>query len=948
MTLGFLNPWLLLALAALPAIWWLLRALPPQPQRISFPATRILKGLAAEEKTPNHTPWWLTLIRMLAAGLAIAAFAEPVLDQQKAEVTARGPLVLAIDNDWAAAAHWDQRLQQAGRLIDEAERSGLPVLLAPTSRDGHGAPLQLRSPREAREALAALKPEPLTPVRLDAAGVIEPALKGLAAPSIFWLSDGIAGEDAQAFATKLKTLAGDAGALTVLQPADGSEALGLASQLGASGALEFRVLRTGGLPRDVTVEAQSGSGQQLSVMRLSLPAGGSTGTQRIDIPLELRNQIARLTIQGEPSAGAVQLLDTGSRWNRIGLVTGASRESTQPLLGHLYYVERALKPFAELATADDNDSAVSITKLAAANVSVLVLADVGKVTGPAKEALDKFLARGGVLVRFAGPRLEEAADDLLPVDLRVGGRSLGGALSWSAPQPLGAFEADSPFAGLKVPDDVRVSRQVLADPALLSDKTRIWARLADGTPLVTAQKRGTGWIVLFHVTANSDWSNLPLSGLFVDMLRRITRFTGLAELERGNRSTAAASAPSALLPMTNLDGFGALGPPRATAEPLAADAPAQFAPDAAHPPGLYGGEGATRALNVIGSETVLTALSGLPTGLLVASYRGTMAHPLKSWALSAALALLLADMLAVFTLQWGGWPLRAAAKASVAILALALAATLASHDTRAESTKTSPAASTSADAFGLKASQTTRLAYVMTGDAQTDTTSRQGLAGLSLILQQRTAVEPGEPIGVDVDKDELTFFPVLYWPVVKDARELSQETRGRVNAYMKGGGLIIFDTRDEGDRVPSLDGSAGNAAFQRIAASLDVPRLEPVPSGHVLTKSFYLLRSFPGRFEGGSMWVESGGGVNPAANESASVEARQSDGVSSLIVTGNDLAGAWAADDNGQGLNAVVPGGEDQREMAYRVGVNIVMYALTGNYKADQVHVPAILQRLGQ
>ena len=109
------------------------------------------------------------------------------------------------------------------------------------------------------------------------------------------------------------------------------------------------------------------------------------------MPLELRNQIARLAIRGEPSAGAVQVLDSATRWNRIGLVTGAARETQQPLLGHLYYVERALKPFAELAIPEDNDSASAIAKLIAGNVSVLVLADVGKVAGAARDSINKFL-----------------------------------------------------------------------------------------------------------------------------------------------------------------------------------------------------------------------------------------------------------------------------------------------------------------------------------------------------------------------------------------------------------------------------------------------------------------------------------------------------------------------------------------------------------------------------
>ena len=943
MTLTFLAPWLLLALAALPAIWWLMRNLPPQPQRISFPATRILKGIANQEETPDHTPWWLMLLRMLAAGLLIFAFAEPILDQPRAEVTARGPLVLVIDNGWAAAAHWDQRLGQATRLIAEAERTGLPVLLAPTARDTRAAAPQLRTAHDAQSALAALQPMPIDPKRLEAMAGIEKALADAATPNIFWLADGLAGADDAAFAVKLKSLAGVGGAVTVIAPEGSGEALALGSQLGAGGALEFRVLRAGGAARAVTVEALSAANQPLSEAQLSLPAGAGSSTQRLEIPLELRNQIARLAIRGERSAGAVQLLDSGSRWNRIGLVTGASRESAQPLLGQLYYVERALKPFAELTTADDNDSASAIAKLAAGNVSVLVLADVGKVVGSAREAIGKFLGRGGIVVRFAGPRLEEGGDDLLPVDLRAGGRSLGGALSWSTPQPLAEFENDSPFFGLKISQDVRISRQVLADPALLANRTRIWARLADGTPLVTAQKSDKGWIVLFHVTANSDWSNLPLSGLFVDMLRRITRLTGLAELERGDRQSVARGAGVAALPATlTLDGFGALGPPPALSEPLPDTAAATFVPDAAHPPGLYGAEGTVRALNIVNATTELRPLTNLPQGVNLASYQAEVARPLRPIALALALALLLADMFAVFALQSAGWRWPNAGRSAATIIAILFGAALLlpAHPARAE---TSPA-----DVFALKAASATRLAYVTTGNREIDETSRRGLISLGAILQQRTAVEPGEPIGVDIENDELAFFQVVYWPIAKDAKELSETSRARVNAFMKGGGMVVFDTLDEGDRLPGLDARPGNEAFQRLAAKLDIPRLEPVPSGHVLTKSFYLLRSFPGRYDSASMWVEAGGGGDAAADAAVAPEARQSDGVSAVIVTGNDLAGAWAADDNGQGLNAVVPGGEEQREFAYRVGVNIVMYALTGNYKADQVHVPAILERLGQ
>src|SRR5262249_60076556 len=106
-----------------------------------------------------------------------------------------------------------------------------------------------------------------------------------------------------------------------------------------------------------------------------------------------------------------------------------------------------------------------------------------------------------------------------------GGRVLGSAMTWDTPKKLAPFDRQSPFFGLSVPDEVTVTRQVLAEPDPgLPAKT--WAALSDGTPLVTASRQGNGLIILFHVTADTTWSNLPLSGLFVGMLQRIVALCG--------------------------------------------------------------------------------------------------------------------------------------------------------------------------------------------------------------------------------------------------------------------------------------------------------------------------------------------------------------------------------------------------------------------------------------
>ena len=248
-----------------------------------------------------------------------------------------------------------------------------------------------------------------------------------------------------------------------------------------------------------------------------------------------------------------------------------------------------------------------------------------------------------------------------------------------------------------------------------------------------------------------------------------------------------------------------------------------------------------------------------------------------------------------------------------------------------------PAAARADDAFVVRATAQLRLAYVRTGDQAVDAESRAGLNGLSDVLNRRTAVDTGDPIGVDIETDELIFFPLLYWPVTADQSPPSPSAVERINRYLETGGTILFDTRDGNEQSPGPFGGAAIAAqrLRRLTAGIKMPPLVPIPPDHVLTKSFYLMHDFPGRWDGGTLWVEP-------------VEDHVNDGVSSVIVGANDWAGAWAVDKDGRPLYAVVPGGEEQREMALRFGINLVMYVLTGNYKADQVHVPAILERLGQ
>jgi hypothetical protein len=932
--IGFAEPLVLIGLLTLPVLWWLLRLIPPRPRRVDFPPTRLLLEIAPKEETPARTPWWLTLIRLTLAALVIFAAAGPLWHPTLATSTSRAPIALLIDDGWAAAATWTARLRTADEIIARAEDDRRAVALIPLSEGTRD--ISLEPAGSARVRLYQIKPKPHTIDRAEALPAIGQFLANVHDVDLVWLSDGT---DVGRGADFVKALAQTLGKqpITIVDGGiPGPRALAAADN--AAGALSVKVLRTvAGAEESGTVRALDLKGLTLGEAAFTFKAADREAEAQFALPVEIRNDIARLEVAGERSAGAVQLLD--KRWRRrtVGIISGASVELAEPLLSSSYYIARALNPFADVRLAQSESPADAVGHFLDQNLPMLILADVGNVAGDAHDRLARWIEDGGVLVRFAGPRLAASDDDLVPVKLRRGGRILGGSLSWDKPQPLTAFSRESPFNGMPVPNDVTVTRQVLAEPdATLSDNT--WATLADGTPLVTAARRGKGLIVLFHVTGDTRWSDLPLSGAFVEMLRRIVALAGTANVtEATNAQTK--SAHEFVPPSHILDGFGSFIAPPPSARPVPTDYSGNAT--AEHPPGFYGPPDALFAVNTLAPTDRLTPLDFAPLPSARHDiYRTSEPLDLRGPILLAALVLFLLDTAVVLLLGGGIQRLlprfsRATAGAAVLFAALALTAPHA----RAEDIRIG-----NVPASALE----TKLAYVITGNAEVDNISKAGLAGLTLFLAQRTALEPGDPIGLDIAHDELAFYPLIYWPIAPGAPRPSDEALKRIDTYMKDGGTVLFDTRDAVVAPPGPGGetrSAGMVELRAILSSLDIPELEPVPRDHVLTKTFYLLRDFPGRFNSGQLWVE----ALPNVDEDRSGRpARGGDGVSSIIITSNDLAGAWATRPDGQAMLPMVEGEPRQRELAFRAGVNIVMYTLTGNYKADQVHVPALLERLGQ
>ena len=915
--IGFTAPWILLALAALPILWLLLRAVPPAPVKRRFPGVALLLGLKDAETVSDRTPWWLLLLRMLAVAAVILGLAGPVLNPEAKQAEGNGPLLFVLDGSWAGATRWPQQIEAIDAQLTRASRLGRTVgFLSLTQPE---TPV-FQSADAWRSRLAGLAPAPWqpSPAMLD---TTSNALADTGDFDTLWFSDTLDYEGRDGLLDVLQSR----GVVEVYQTAANVLAMLPASY--EDGAVQLRVLRAAaGEARDVTVQAQgrdpAGNARILAVATARFDQGATEAQTALVLPSELRARITRFDIAGQRSAGATALSDDGLRRREVALISSRENREGLELLSPLHYIEQALAPTADLIEG-------SLAEVLPANPDVIVLADVATLADAEARPLTEWIEGGGMLVRFAGPRIAASdvsrvdEDPLMPVRLRAGGRSVGGAMSWGEPKALSDFANGSPFFGLTVPDDVTVSAQVMAqpDPTLAE---RVIASLSDGTPLVTRKTVGQGQIVLFHVTATAEWSTLPLSGLFVEMLERLAV-----------SSSAASATPTALegttwIPRRVLDGYGTLS--EAGSLP-GVDGPAlvEALTGPMLPPGLYTTGDRTLARNVLTADTTLTPATW-PADVPVRGLAVAPEQPVAGWLLSLSILLLLADVVASLSLS--GRLLGRSNATAAALAALMLFGAPAD-------------AQTAVDEFALAATAELTLGHVITGDANVDEIAQAGLAGLSDILFFRTSVEPSPPMGVNLETDELAFFPMIYWPITPQQPTPSVEAYAKLNQYLRSGGMILFDTRDA-DTASFGASSPNGRKLQELAAPLDIPALEPLPADHVMTRTFYLLQDFPGRHNSRDVWVEAS---NPDAEQVEGMPFRDlNDGVTPVVIGGNDWAAAWAITANGAPMLPVGRGysGERQREIAYRFGVNLVMHVLTGNYKSDQVHVPALLDRLGQ
>ena len=208
--LSFATPLALAALLLLPVIWWLLRFTPPRPETVRFPAIRLLLGLKNREEKPDKTPWWLLLLRLALAALVIIGVSQPLYAPGRIGTLTNTPVLVVVDDSWAAAKDWDQRREVMAEILDNAAAAGATVTLATTTPELRPQALEPKTAADVKARAAALAPRAFDPDRLGTLDRLAAAFGKSEALRVIWLSDGIDDGKAQDFAVGLQKLANGA------------------------------------------------------------------------------------------------------------------------------------------------------------------------------------------------------------------------------------------------------------------------------------------------------------------------------------------------------------------------------------------------------------------------------------------------------------------------------------------------------------------------------------------------------------------------------------------------------------------------------------------------------------------------------------------------------------------------------------------------------------------
>ncbi len=918
-SLNFLYPALLWTALALPILWFVFKTIPPHPRLIKLPTARFLKDIETEDSQKDDIPWWLKALRILMMAMIILAAAAPFL-APKTDITIDGEaLGIVFDNSWAAAPQLENQKDKALSLILRAEQKGKNIVLIEAIPEHKNlSPITIVTPADARNRVKHIHAYPW---EADHSALLE-ALKAqqeklTQAKTYHWLGHGYNDGDIEVVSDYIA----EKGKVIYYKPEDKKIARTLKSALNKDGRDSYKFMQFDGFYYN-----------DQSDFKLYLKDRFSTVLSFIGLDDILNNTNEDITTlwnsidnddDAVPSymqlgifkhAGAVYYLPAEILKQKVGVLSAhdAVDNEESPLIQSIYYISKAVEGKAPY-------SIDPLDKLLDWGAKLIIVPEDFVLSQKDIQRLDKWVNDGGTLLRFPPSKQGhgETIDTLIPIELLAEERSIAGRLDWQEPLTLAKIPEDSPLAGIPLDKSLEIKRQVLATPSA-KDHAQIWAVASDGTPIISARAQGHGLIILIHTQAKPGWSNMPITGFFVNVLHRIVDISSGARMQISKTTDIENPESQSFAPYKLINASGELVAPDQTQAELTIQDIRSKPLSYDFRPGIYHSNNAEYIINLGDKLGPLRLVSAKDIKGTIEGYSTEVNINLQIYFLLAALFLFFCEWLSSALLSGARYKLHFVPRFKASILLCALLIGLLTA---------APAWAQSRD--DAERANSLNLAYVETANPIVNAMAQKGLQYVANAIMQRTALQNVRVTPVNISNDDLAFYPLLYWPI--ESTPLGDKAYAKLNDYMNTGGMLFVDIRN--GRKLSQSFYAQNQPLSLLSEKLFIPLLKPLPEEHVLRKSYYLLSTanIAGRYDGGDIWLDLG-------DNSGSTAIEDNQHVAAFIIGANDWISLWA--DESADIY--------KREKALRFGINLVMYALTGTYKQDQVHTKAILERLEQ
>lgn len=889
----FQNPEYFVFLLIVPILWKYFKEGPDRPVLKKFPAIILIAQNTSSDSTPIKKNYLNLLLKTLLVFLITVLLANP---SEKKDFKTK-PLII-IDNGWDSGPGWEKINKGINQFLESKKSNTFTIFPTVASNKNKFNYLFEKKEFEIREYLKGIKPLALKPnyilLSKELPNFVQDDTK------IFWFTNHYMNKEKKAFydSIKSKNLKIYSSSkedfpiiLSLLSQEDNIYSFGL---INMNKDLDNFFIDCYDIKQRIIIR------QKVSQDKIKYDEQ-NFGNFSVEIPKEKNDLIYYFKISNSKSVSSVAIKSNYVKKKKIGLVQTNFQDNDNEYFRANFFVRKALESNYDLKS-------LPLDQLLSPNKSLIISDDFDTTFFGFEERILQWIGEGGTFLKFAGDKFLSHAENnqlssvlgIIPITKKV--ISVDGELSFKRNLSIAQISGKSPIRDFEIPKKIKINKYIEIPKNIDNLKLKFWVKLDNGAPLITQRPYEKGNLILVHLPANNEWSNISLSIFFPDLLNKIIQIS---------RGINAEEVQQIFKPLKILDALGNLVEPRIDTLNLDSKIFMDSKLTRDNPPGLYKNELGFHGLNISDYLQNEYDYIYLPKEIIIDDFNSNSSFEIKNFLVLLCLLVFVCETLVNFL---GRDFLKFKYFNPLKVMFLILIVF-------------SPNivfANEKLDYLGQ-----TKLAYIQTGVEEIDRINYEGLREISSYISSKTSAILGSPIGLDLEKDEIDYFPIIYISLIKNAKNLNDISLGKLQNFINSGGILLFDCKAS---FESLFVEDCLILFKKHYKNLDISAFKKLTSESTLSKSFYLLNSYPGR-KNEMVYIAYNNQIN-------------NDKVLSIVIGNNDWTGAWAKDANNSFLLPLFENDKEQRDLSFRFGTNIVLYSLTGNYKSDQVHIPEILKRM--